>query len=121
LRRPLSPCYFDPRSRRRHQDQQRAGRSQIDGDAIFDVATADLAGTGVTLTPVASIGHDLTDSLTGYVEPGIDLGLAGGGGTNAFVGVGLGHAITASWTVDAGRYVGEVPRMQVFAGLTYAR
>lgn len=75
----------------------------------------------MTLTPVVSIGHDLTDAVTGYVEPGIDLGLAGHGSTNPFVGVGLGYAVTASWTVDAGLYVGEVPRMQGFAGLTYAR
>ena len=94
---------------------------QIDADAILDVATAELAGTAVTLTPVVALGHDLTDSLTGYIEPGVDLGLAGRGGANPFVGVGLGYDVTASWTVHAGVYVGEVPRMQVFAGLTYAR
>ena len=93
---------------------------QIDANAILDVATADMADTTVTLTPVVAVSHDLTDSLTGYLEPGIDLRLAGGGGTNAFVGVGLGYAITTFLIVDAAVYVGEKPRTQVFAGLTYS-
>jgi len=94
---------------------------QIDADAILDVATTAQAGTAVTLTPVVSIGRDLTDIVTGYVEPGIDLGLAGRGGTNPFVGVGLGYAVTTSLTIDVAWYVGEAPRTLVFGGLTYAR
>ena len=93
---------------------------QIDANAILDVATADMTDTAVTLTPVVAISHDIADDLAGYVEPGIDLGLAGGGGTNAFVGVGLGYAITTFLIVDAAVYVGEEPRTQVFAGLTYS-
>jgi Putative MetA-pathway of phenol degradation len=93
---------------------------QIDANAILDVATADMAATTVTFTPVVAIGHDLVGDLAGYVEPGIDLGLAGGGGRNAFVGVGLGYSITKFLIVDAAFYVGEDPQTQVFVGLTYS-
>lgn len=93
---------------------------QIDANAIFDVTTAHMADTAVTLTPVVAISHDIADGLTGYVEPGIDLGLAGGGGTNAFVGLGLDHDLTQSLTVDAVVYVGAEPRTEVFVGLTYS-
>jgi hypothetical protein len=93
---------------------------QIDANTILDVATADLTDTAVTLTPVVAIGHDIVADLAGYVEPGIDLGFAGGGGTNAFIGVGLGYSITKSLVVDAAFYVGEDPGTQMFVGLTYS-
>jgi hypothetical protein len=91
---------------------------QIDANVVADVARAE-SETAVTVTPIVAIGHPI-GALEGYLEGLVDVPVAGGGGANPAFGLGLGYAVTKFLIVDAAFYVGDEPRRQAFAGLTYS-
>lgn len=91
------------------------GDLQIDACVIVDVARP-----AVTVTPVVSIAHTLRGPLAAYAEPGIDLAVAGGGSHHPYLGAGLGYAATKALVFDAAFYVGDEPRTELLAGLTYS-
>lgn len=93
---------------------------QIDANAVFDVATEDMQDTAATITPIVAVGHDVVGDLAAYVEGLVELPVAGGGSVGPFVGVGLGYTLTKFLVLDAAFYVGDDPRTQLFAGLTYS-
>lgn len=93
---------------------------QIDANAVFDVATADMQDTAATITPIVAIGHAVAGDLAAYVEGLVELPVAGGGSTSPFAGAGLGYTLTKFLVLDAAFYVGDEPRTQIFAGLTYS-
>ena len=93
---------------------------QIDANAVVDVATADMQDTAATITPIVAIGHDVVGDLAAYVEGLAELPVAGGGSASPFVGVGVGYALTKFLVLDAAFYLGDEPRTQIFAGLTYS-
>lgn len=93
---------------------------QVDACAIFDVGRADGADTTVTITPVVSIGYTIAGPFGAFVEPGIDLAVAGGGDHNPYVGAGVGYAVSPALVLDAAFYVGDEPSTLILAGLTFS-
>ncbi len=93
---------------------------QIDACVVTDVVAPKAGDTQVTVSPIVALSFPIAGPLAGYVEPGIDLGVAGSHATNPYVGAGLAYAATKFLVFDAAFYVGDDPRTQFLAGLTYA-
>jgi hypothetical protein len=93
---------------------------QVDGCIVTDIATADMTDTAVTVSPIVAAGFPIVGDLGGYIEPGIELAVAGDGSSNPFIGAGLTFAVTKFLVLDAAFYVADDPRTQFFAGVTYS-
>lgn len=98
----------------------RRGGLQLDSCLVLDVDTAEMQDTAVTITPIAALSFPIAGELGGYVEGAVDIAGSGPGATNPFAGAGLAYALKPFLVFDAAFYVGDDPRIQVFAGLTFS-